>query len=92
MLRSIWALGPALLSAFCFSPPARAEPLRSNIIFIMADDLGNADLGYRGGEVKPPNIDKLAADAVRLECFYGEPVCTPSGSADDRSLSRPPIR
>jgi arylsulfatase A-like enzyme len=44
----------------------------------MADDLGNADLGYRGGEIRTPNIDKLANDGVRLEDFYGMPVCTPS--------------
>ena len=44
----------------------------------MADDLGNADVGYHGGEVKTPNIDKLAAEGVRLESFYGMPVCTPS--------------
>jgi len=37
---------------------------RPNIIFIMADDLGNADLGYRGSDVKTPNIDKLAREGV----------------------------
>jgi arylsulfatase A-like enzyme len=47
----------------------------------MADDLGNADLGYRGGEVRTPNIDRLANSGVRLESFYGEPVCTPSRAA-----------
>ncbi len=52
-----------------------------NIIFIMADDLGNADLGYRGGVVRSPNIDRLAREGVRLEAFYGEPVCTPSRAA-----------
>ena len=54
---------------------------RPNIVFIMADDLGNADLGYRGGEVISPNLDALAAEGVRLESFYGEPVCTPSRAA-----------
>ena len=44
----------------------------------MADDLGNADVGYHGGQVKTPNIDKLAVEGVRLESFYGMPVCTPS--------------
>ena len=47
----------------------------------MADDLGNADLGYRGGEIRTPNIDALATGGVRLESFYGEPVCTPSRAA-----------
>ena len=32
----------------------------------MADDLGNADVGYHGGQVKTPNIDKLAAEASVL--------------------------
>ena len=51
---------------------------RPNIVFILADDLGNADLGYRGSDIKTPNIDKLAAEGVRCESFYGMPVCTPS--------------
>ncbi len=70
-------------AAFCFAAGAvaqAAEP-KPNIVFIMADDLGNADLGYRGGEMKTPNIDKLAKEGVRLESFYGEPVCTPSRAA-----------
>ncbi len=54
-----------------------ADP-KPNIVFIMADDLGNADLGYRGSDIKTPNIDKLAASGVRCESFYGMPVCTPS--------------
>ena len=57
---------------------ARAETPRPNIVIILADDLGNADLGYRGSDIKTPNIDKLASDGVRLESFYGMPVCTPS--------------
>jgi len=52
-----------------------------NIIFILADDLGNADLGYRGSDIKTPNIDKLANEGVRLENFHGMPVCTPARAA-----------
>jgi arylsulfatase A-like enzyme len=52
-----------------------------NVIFIMADDLGNADLGYRGSDIKTPNIDRLATGGVRLESFYGQHVCTPSRAA-----------
>ena len=60
---------------------AQGEEKRPNIVIILADDLGNADLGYRGGQVKTPNIDKLAAEGVRLESFYGMPVCTPARAA-----------
>ncbi|MGB7160622.1 MAG: arylsulfatase [Tepidisphaeraceae bacterium] len=63
------------------SSSAFAKP---NIVFIMADDLGNADLGYRGGgggQIKTPNIDKLANEGVRLESYYGQPVCTPARAA-----------
>ena len=65
----------ALCCLACLTASTANQP---NIIFIMADDLGNADIGYHGGEVKTPNIDKLAAEGVRLESFYGMPVCTPS--------------
>jgi arylsulfatase A-like enzyme len=58
-----------------------AENARPNIIVILADDLGNADLGYRGSDIKTPNIDKLAREGVQLESFHGMPVCTPARAA-----------
>ena len=54
------------------SPQTRAD--KPNIVIILADDLGSADLGYRGGEIKTPNIDALAKNGVRPESFYGQPV------------------
>ena len=70
----------AMGAVLSLGPIYAAEP-RPNIVFIMADDLGNADLGYRGGEVKTPHIDTLAREGVRLESFYGQQVCTPSRAA-----------
>jgi arylsulfatase A-like enzyme len=57
---------------------AYGQGTKPNIVIILADDLGNADLGYRGSDIKSPNIDKLANDGMRLESFYGMPVCTPA--------------
>ena len=58
--------------------PAYTQTDKPNVVVILADDLGNADLGYRGSDIRTPNIDKLANEGVRLESFYGMPVCTPS--------------
>jgi arylsulfatase A-like enzyme len=63
-------------TAFCQIPENKP-----NIVFIMFDDLGNADLGYRGSDIKSPHIDTLAKGGVRLESFYGMMVCTPSRAA-----------
>lgn len=60
------------------SSQTSSKAKRPNIIYILADDLGWADVGYHGGEVKTPNIDRLAASGVRLEQFYVQPVCTPT--------------
>ena len=68
----------AITFALFTTTSAPALPAKPNIIFIMADDLGNADLSYRGSDIKTPNIDKLALGGARLEDFYGMPVCNPS--------------
>jgi arylsulfatase A-like enzyme len=55
---------------------------RPNIVFILADDLGYADVGFNGGkEIKTPNLDRLAAAGARLEQFYVQPVCSPTRAA-----------
>jgi len=55
---------------------------RPNILFIMADDLGQYDLGCCGGRhIQTPNIDRIAAEGVRFTQVYaGSTVCAPSRS------------
>src|SRR6187549_1235946 len=53
-----------------------------NFIFINIDDLGYADIGPFGSKVnRTPNLDRLAAEGMKLTCFYAAPVCSPSRSA-----------
>jgi arylsulfatase A len=54
-----------------------------NLIFILTDDLGYADLScYGAAKIKTPNIDRLAAEGVKFTDFYAAaPVCTPTRAA-----------
>uniref|UniRef100_A0A8D3A305 Sulfatase N-terminal domain-containing protein n=1 Tax=Scophthalmus maximus TaxID=52904 RepID=A0A8D3A305_SCOMX len=51
-----------------------------HIIFILTDDQGFNDIGYHNPTIKTPTLDKLAAEGVRLENYYVQPICTPSRS------------
>ncbi|MFN7828111.1 MAG: arylsulfatase [Acidobacteriota bacterium] len=53
---------------------------RPNIILIVADDLGSAELGsYGQKKIRTPHLDRLAAEGIRFTNFYaGSPVCAPS--------------
>ena len=54
------------------SAPDRTRP---NIILIMVDDMGYSDIGCYGGEVKTPNLDKIAKDGLRFTQFYNTAKC-----------------
>src|SRR6476659_3782655 len=53
---------------------------RPNIVFIVADDLGFADLGCYGGRVPvSPVLDRMAAEGIRFRHGYANsPVCSPT--------------
>jgi len=55
----------------------------SNIIFILADDLGYGNLGSYGQRaIKTPSLDRMAAEGVRFtQCYAGSTVCAPSRCA-----------
>ncbi|ESO99548.1 hypothetical protein LOTGIDRAFT_71987, partial [Lottia gigantea] len=52
-----------------------------HILFIVADDFGWNDVGFRNPDMITPNIDKLATQGVIFESAYVLPVCSPSRSA-----------
>ena len=51
---------------------------RPDIVLVLADDMGFSDIGCYGGEIETPNIDRLAAEGVRLTQFYNTARCSPS--------------
>lgn len=64
-----------LLATFGCLPIFSGAAERPNIVLIMADDLGFADLGCYGSEIETPNLDALAADGLRLTQFYNTAKC-----------------
>lgn len=65
-----------LTSVYALVADSESEP--PNIIIILADDLGWKDVGFNGGVIATPNIDRIAHEGVRLNRFYVAPVCTPT--------------
>jgi arylsulfatase A-like enzyme len=60
-----------------------ADLRRPNIVFVLVDDMGYADLGCMGSkDIQTPHIDRLAKEGVRFTDFYANaPVCTPTRAA-----------
>ena len=63
------------------------KPLRPNIVFILADDLGFEALGCYGGAryvgqgtVRTPNLDAMAKNGMRFQNCFSTPVCSPARS------------
>jgi arylsulfatase A-like enzyme len=67
-----------------------AAQTRPNFVFIMADDLGFADVAFHGGSAPTPNLDRLAKEGLELAQHYVAPVCSPtrSGLLTGRCWSR----
>ncbi len=68
---------PCILVSFVLGVPAPGRP--PNIVFILADDLGWAELGCYGSTFnETPYLDQLARDGVRMtQAYAAAPVCSP---------------
>ena len=80
---------PALALAAAFGLPASAQDApRPNILYIVADDLGWADVGFHGSDIATPTLDQLAADGAQLDAVLRPAdVHADPRRADDRALS-----
>ena len=54
------------------------ENTRPNILVIVGDDFGYADIGSFGSEISAPNLDSLAHEGKILTNYHTAPVCSPA--------------
>ncbi|WP_282609510.1 arylsulfatase [Pelagibius sp. Alg239-R121] len=59
-------------------PPERPNTERPNVVLILVDDMGFADLGITGSEIRTPNIDALARNGTLLTAMYNCARCCPT--------------
>lgn len=72
--------GAALLLGTNSASLAQAPPRPPNIVFIVADDIGHADISCNGRrDFTTPSIDRIAAQGARFtQAYANSPVCTAS--------------
>lgn len=75
-----------VLLAFLPASSLHAEKKASsppNVIFLLVDDMGWADVGAMGSkDIRTPHIDRIAREGVRLtDCYASAPVCSPTRAA-----------
>src|SRR5215470_2291771 len=58
--------------------PTQAPQGAPNVIYLVLDDVGYAQLGCYGSEIKTPNIDRLATEGLRYTNFHTTALCSPS--------------
>ena len=65
----------ALHSFLSLNANVKTKP---NIVIILADDLGWADVSFHSDRIPTPNIDRIAEEGVELDRFYVFPMCSPT--------------
>ncbi len=77
------AAGSLALAGVGFSRVSRAQAVKPNIVFIMADDLGYADVScYGQRDYMTPNVDRLAIEGLKFTQGYSNSAsCSPTRTA-----------
>ena len=76
-----------LIILVCLGPISTPQALAqkangpTNVLVLVADDLGWNGVSYHNPKMTTPALAKLAKEGVQLERFYGYPVCSPARSA-----------
>ncbi|MDZ4372559.1 MAG: arylsulfatase [Phenylobacterium sp.] len=74
-------LSSSALAGVAIAAAPRPAAGRPNIITIVLDDVGYSDFGCFGGEIRTPNIDRLAQTGLRYNRFDTKAVCSPTRAA-----------
>lgn len=69
------ALGVLVLLWASACGPSGPDRSRPNVVILLADDLGWNDVGFHGGPIDTPHLDRFAAESLVLERFYVTPSC-----------------
>lgn len=83
-MRNVWIFQHTLIISSMFTRiaillcPLWLFAQKPNIIVILADDLGNGEIGFNNSDYSTPNIDTLCANGAYFSQFYATPQCTPS--------------
>lgn len=84
-MRSLISLVVAIaVIAVCEALVAPAESKKPHLLFILIDDLGFNDFPTRSSDLTDsvwPNVAKLIPEAVTIENYYTQPICTPTRGA-----------
>lgn len=76
LIRFIRVLGAVAIGAAAAVSVLAAD--KPNIVFILADDLGFADVAFHGGTAPTPHLDKLAREGLELTQHYVAATCSPT--------------
>lgn len=68
----------SILALLVFQSALADEKASPNFVFIIADDLGWADVAFHGGNAPTPHLDQLAKEGLELTQHYVAPVCSPT--------------
>lgn len=76
------AITALFVGSFCTAAASAAPAAKPNILFIVADDLGWADVSWHeGSHFRTPNLDRLVKEGVEFDRHYVQPVCSPTRTA-----------
>ncbi len=76
-----WLGVVSLVGAATVGAADEQSPPRPHIVYLLADDLGRDDVGWRGSKIETPNLDRLAKAGAELNQYYVQSVCSPTRAA-----------